>query len=195
MRKKEEKRPFFTVGNLVAAIVAFLVFLVVGLGGYYWSAGEFVSAQLAVVYVILALIGAVALLFKLRRFAVLYYIGCAAGWGVGWFVGGLKGEFAPTAGTICTFFFIAVFAVFGVIAEYKRFRKYFRKRAEEKAAKQTEEESAKALEAMETESAAPAAEAGTVEKETAPQPESPVEAPGAEASVSARDGTDSSDDL
>ena len=141
MKEKEEKRPLFTAANLVSAIVSFAAFLAIGLTGYYLSAGEFVSAQLAVVYAALALAGAMAVFLRLYRFTLLYYAGCALGWGAGWFIAGLKGDFAPTAGTICTFFIIAVFAVFGMLAQFKSLKKRRerRKEAEAQAAAQAEE--------------------------------------------------------
>ena len=148
MKEKEEKRPLFTAANLVSAIVSFAAFLAIGLTGYYLSAGEFVSAQLAVVYAALALAGALAVFLRLYRFTLLYYAGCALGWGAGWFIAGLKGDFAPTAGTICTFFIIAVFAVFGMLAQFKsrKKRRARRKEAEAQAAREealAQEEAAK----------------------------------------------------
>lgn len=128
-----KKRPFFTVSNLAAALLCFAAFLAVGLGGYYAAVGEFVSARLAAVYTVLAVVGGVAVLLRLRRFIVLYYLGCALGWAAGWFVSGLKGDFAPTAGTICTFFLIGVFTLFGLIFEGKGAKKRRVRRKEEQA--------------------------------------------------------------
>ena len=128
-----KKRPFFTVSNLAAALLCFAAFLAVGLGGYYIVVGEFVSAELAAIYAVLALVGGIAVLLRLRRFTVLYYLGCALGWAAGWFVSGLKGAFAPTAGNICTFFLIGVFTLFGVIFEGKGMKKRMARRKEERA--------------------------------------------------------------
>ena len=129
----QKNRPFFTVSNLAAAVLCFAAFLAVGLGGYYVVVGEFVSAELATIYTVLGLIGGAALLLRLRRFTVLYYLGCALGWAAGWFVSGLKGDFAPTAGNICTFFLIGVFTLFGVIFEGKGMKKRRTRRKEEQA--------------------------------------------------------------
>lgn len=179
MKEKEsnrKKRPFFTVSNLAAALLCFAAFLAVGLGGYYAAVGEFVSARLAAVYTVLALVGGVAVLLRLRRFTLLYYLGCALGWAAGWFISGLKGEFAPTAGTICTFFLIGVFALFGVILEGRGLKKRRARRKEEQA--RDAEEAAR--QASEAEQAGEAAEdaaltqtaqaAGEAAPEAAPAP-------------------------
>lgn len=179
MKEKEsnrKKRPFFTVSNLAAALLCFAAFLAVGLGGYYAAVGEFVSARLAAVYTVLALVGGVAVLLRLRRFTLLYYLGCALGWAAGWFISGLKGEFAPTAGTICTFFLIGVFALFGVILEGRGLKKRRARRKEEQA--RDAEEAAR--QASEAEQAGEAAEdaaltqtaqaAGEAAPEAAPTP-------------------------
>lgn len=179
MKEKEsnrKKRPFFTASNLAAALLCFAAFLAVGLGGYYAAVGEFVSARLAAVYAVLALVGGVAVLLRLRRFILLYYLGCALGWAAGWFISGLKGEFAPTAGTICTFFLIGVFALFGVILEGRGLKKRRARRKEEQA--RDAEEAAR--QASEAEQAGEAAEdaaltqtaqaAGEAAPEAAPAP-------------------------
>ena len=138
-----KKRPFFTASNLAAALLCFAAFLAVGLGGYYVVVGEFVSAQLAAIYTVLALVGGVAVLLRLRRFTVLYYLGCILGWAAGWFVSGLKGNFAPTAGMICTFFLIGVFTLFGVIFEGKGMKKRRVRRKEEQARAEAAAETAR----------------------------------------------------
>jgi len=141
MDKTTEKRPLFTMSRVVTALVWFTAFLVVALGGYYMSAGEFVSARLAAIYAVLALVGALAVFFRLRRFAFFYYAGCALGWVVGWYISGLKGEFAPTFGTICTISFIAIFALLGIMSQWDGVKKQRAKRkaAEAKALQEAEE--------------------------------------------------------
>ena len=54
-------------------------------------------------------------------------MGCVLGWLSGNFVGGLEGDFAPTAGLICTFGLILLFAVLGGVLEWKAFRRRRRK--------------------------------------------------------------------
>ncbi len=159
MKENGGKRPFFTVARLAAALLCFAAFLVIGLAGYYLSAGEFVSAELAAVYCALDLVGAGAVLLRLGHFAVLYYIGCALGWAAGWFIAGLKGDFAPTAGAICTFFLIGVFSLFGAIAQWRAIRRKLARRREEKkaAADQLSEELAVARRERESAGAALAA--------------------------------------
>lgn len=138
-REGKRKKPFFTTVNLVVSIVCLLVFLVAGVGAYYLMTGSFVSQSLAVVYAVLALAGALAVLFRRNRFAILYYVGCVMGWGVGQAISRLNGAFAPTAGVIVTFFFIGVFVLFGIIAEAKGIK---RRRLKKREAKQAEEERA-----------------------------------------------------
>ena len=95
MKEKTEKRTRFGVANLVWALVSFGIFMAVGLTGHYMAVGEFVTAELAGTYAILALVGAAAVLLRLWRFTLFFYLGCGLGWGAGWFVSGLKGDFAP----------------------------------------------------------------------------------------------------
>ncbi len=137
-----QKRPRFTVADLVIALLCFGGFLIVGLWAYYTTVGEFVSAQLAGVYTILALVGALSMLLRLRWFSLLYYLGCALGWAAGGFVAGLKGDFAPTAGLIVTFFLIAVFALFGAIAQWRSWKRRSLRRREEKERERLREEQA-----------------------------------------------------
>ena len=72
--------------------------------------------------------------------AVLIPLGCGLGWGAGWFVSGLKGDFAPTAGTICTFFLIGLFALLGIIAQWQAMKKKLARRREEKERARAEAE-------------------------------------------------------
>lgn len=140
MKKRENpvnqpvRRPFFTTTNFIASVICLVLFLIVGLSTYYVTAGEFVSAHLAMIYAGLSLLGALAVLFRLYRFVLLYYVGCAIGWTTGVAVSSLKGAFAPTAGMICTGFFIVIFAVFGVLAQWKRMRKQMAKRKADREA-------------------------------------------------------------
>lgn len=140
MKEKTEKRTRFGVANLVWALVSFGIFMAVGLTGHYMAVGEFVTAELAGTYAILALVGAAAVLLRLWRFTLFFYLGCGLGWGAGWFVSGLKGDFAPTAGTICTFFLIGLFALLGIIAQWQAMKKKLARRREEKERARAEAE-------------------------------------------------------
>ncbi len=142
MEKTENKKPLFTLRRFVTALICFVAFLVVGIGAYYMTAGEFVTADIAVIYVALALVGALGAFFRLRWFAVLFYMGCILGWVSGGYISSLKGEFAPAAGTICTFFLIAVFTLLGVMFQWKAIKKKRAKRREQEhqAALRAEEE-------------------------------------------------------
>lgn len=126
-----EKKPLFTLRRFVTALVCFALFLVVGIGAYYMTAGEFVTADIAMIYVALALVGSLGAFFRLRWFAVLFYLGCALGWTGGVYISSLKGDFAPTAGTISTFFLIAVFTLLGVMFQWKASKKKRAKRKEQ----------------------------------------------------------------
>lgn len=142
MDKTESKKPLFTLRRFVTALICFGAFLVVGIGAYYMTAGEFVTADIAMIYVALALVGALGAFFRLRWFAVLFYVGCILGWVSGGYISSLKGEFAPTAGTICTFFLIAVFTLLGAMCQWKTIKKRRAKRREQEhqAALKAEEE-------------------------------------------------------
>lgn len=140
MKEKTEKRTRFGVANLVWALVSFGIFMAVGLTGHYMAVGEFVTAKLAGTYAILALVGAAAVLLRLWWFTLFFYLGCGLGWGAGWFVSGLKGDFAPTAGTICTFFLIGLFALLGIIAQWQAMKKKLARRREEKERARAEAE-------------------------------------------------------
>ena len=83
----QEKRSFFSTARLGLAVVCFATFLVVGLGAYYITVGEFVTAELASLYAILALVGAGGVLLSLWWFTLPYYIGCALAWICGSYVG------------------------------------------------------------------------------------------------------------
>lgn len=126
-----EKKPLFTLRRFVTALVCFALFLVVGIGAYYMTEGEFVTADIAMIYVALALVGSLGAFFRLRWFAVLFYLGCALGWTSGMYISALKGDFAPTAGTISTFFLIAVFTLLGVMFQWKASKKKRAKRKEQ----------------------------------------------------------------
>ncbi len=142
MKENKAPKPHLTTARLGWALVCFAGFLVLGLGAYYMTMGEFVSAELAGTYMLLSLVGAAAVLLRLWRFVVPYYVGCALAWVCGSYVGALKGDFAPTAGAISAAFLIAVSALFGTIFQWRALRKKLLKRREEKAAaeKKAEEE-------------------------------------------------------
>ena len=173
---KDKRNSIFTVANLVVALIAFALFLVAGISSYYMTMGEFVTAQLWVLYIALALVGAVTMFLHWYWFAILYYVGCALGWLSGRFIGGLKGEFAPTAGLSVTFALIIVFAVLGVILQMKSFKKRYDRRKEEKAAAkaakaETEKLENQLLEAKKEKAAAQAAlEAVVGSEQTNPTP-------------------------
>jgi len=126
--------PHLTGARLGLAVVCFAAFLVVGLGAYYVTVGEFVTAELASLYALLSLIGAGAVLLGLWWLAVPYYIGCALAWACGSYVGGLKGDFAPTAGAISAAFVLAVFALLGLVLQWRSLRKKWVRHKAEKAA-------------------------------------------------------------
>ena len=88
------------------------------------------------------MLGAAGVLLRLWWFAVPYYIGCILAWICGSYVGALKGEFAPTAGAITAGFFIAVFALFGVVLQWRSLRKKRLRLKEEKARAQLKTEKA-----------------------------------------------------
>lgn len=123
----------FPTGRLGLALVCFVAFLVVGLGTYYAAVGEFVSGELASLYALLALVGAAAVLLNLWWFALPFYIGCAAAWLCGSYVGGLKGEFAPTAGGYTALFCIVLFSLLGLFLQWRSLRKRLRRWREERA--------------------------------------------------------------
>lgn len=128
---ENNKKPLFTLRRFVTALVCFALFLVVGIGAYYMTAGEFVTADIAMIYVALALVGSLGAFFRLRWFAVLFYLGCALGWTSGVYISALKGDFAPTAGTISTFFLVAVFTLLGVMFQWKAIKKKRARRKEQ----------------------------------------------------------------
>ena len=121
------KQNSFSSATLLTGVAAFIVFLVAACAAYYTTAGVFVTAQIAAVYAVLGALGALALLFRRKLFALFFYVGCVLGWLSGNFVGGLEGDFAPTAGLICTFGLILLFAVLGGVLEWKAFRRRRRK--------------------------------------------------------------------
>lgn len=142
MDNVENKKPLFTLRRFVTALACFALFLVVGIGAYYMTAGEFVTADIAFIYVALSLVGALGAFFRLRWFAVLFYLGCALGWTSGVYISSLNGDFAPTAGTIATFFLIGVFTLLGAMCQWKASKKKRAKRREQElqAALKAEEE-------------------------------------------------------
>ena len=134
------KKKSFSSATLLTGVAAFIVFLVAACAAYYMTAGVFVTAQIAAVYAVLGALGALALLFRRKLFALFFYVGCVLGWLSGNFVGGLEGDFAPTAGLICTFFLMAVFAFIGAWLEWKRFRHRRRKEKDRRERQQQEDE-------------------------------------------------------
>lgn len=131
--ENREKRPYFTSVGLGLAVLCFAAFLAVGVWAYYMTVGEFVTAELASLYAILSLTGAAAVLLKLWRFALPYYVGCALAWICGSYVGGLKGDFAPAAGGYTAAFLIAVFSLLGLLLQWRALRKKMARWKEERA--------------------------------------------------------------
>lgn len=185
MKEKEGRRSRFGVNNLVWALVSFALFMAVGLGGHYMAVGEFVTAKLAGIYAVLALVGAVAVLLRFWRFSLFFYLGCGLGWGAGWYVSGLKGEFAPTAGMICTFFLIGLFALLGAISQWQAIKKKLARRKEEREKAKAEaeadrlrlelEEAKKEREDAEAAMVLAALQAGAVTGEEKPADSAPAE--------------------
>ncbi|NCB62930.1 MAG: hypothetical protein EOM52_04840 [Clostridia bacterium] len=122
------KKKLFSGPVLLCGLLAFVLFMVAACAAYYFTAKVFVTAELAVLYAVLGLLGGLALVFRRRLFAAFFYIGCILGWLTGNFVASLEGAFAPTAGVICTFFLIAVFALIGGALEWSLWK---RRRAKE----------------------------------------------------------------
>lgn len=135
-------KKYFSGPALLCALFAFLLFVVAACAAHYWTAGVFVTAQLALLYVILGAVGALALFLRRVWFALFFYIGCALGWAAGWFVGALEGDFAPTAGLICTYFLMAVFAIIGAWLECKHIRRR-RQRERDRRERQRQEDEAR----------------------------------------------------
>lgn len=73
-------KKYFSGPALLCALLAFLLFVVAACATYYWTAGVFVTARLALLYVVLGAAGALALLLRRVWFAFFFYIGCALGW-------------------------------------------------------------------------------------------------------------------
>lgn len=159
---------------LLSGLIAFVLFMVAGCAAYYLTAKVFISAELAVLYALLGLLGALALVLRRRIFAVLFYVGCALGWLTGHFVSSLEGSFAPTAGVICTFFLIAAFAVIGGALEWNLWQ---RKRAKDKARREQQrlEDEAREQALMDEQAAQVAAAAE--QPSPAADPAAPVDAP------------------
>lgn len=155
-------KKYFSGPSLLCALLVFVLFVVAACAAHYWTAGVFVSAQVALVYVGLAAAGALALLFRRVWFALFFYAGCALGWASGRFVGSLEGEFAPTAGLICAFFLMAVFTVLGAALEWKSFQRR-RKRERERLERQRREDQERERRLMEQ-------QAAKAEAQTAPPP-------------------------
>ncbi|NLF35118.1 MAG: hypothetical protein GX585_04045 [Clostridiales bacterium] len=132
-------RRVFSTSSLILGIVFFVLFMVAACVAYYMTAGVFVTSELAILYAVLGILGALGAVFRLFLFSGLFYAGCVLGWLTGRFVGSLEGAFAPKAGVICTFFLIGVFSLLGILLEVKRQKRRHRKRA---AQREREEEAA-----------------------------------------------------
>jgi len=130
----------FRLSSLIFGIVFFAVFMTAACVAYYMTAGVFVTANLAALYAVLGALGALAIMFRRYLFASFFYTGCALGWATGHYVSTLKGDFAPTAGVIATFFLIGAFSLVGLILEWGLFRRRSRKKAEQRQAEREAEE-------------------------------------------------------
>lgn len=143
---------------LLCALLAFAIFVVVACAAHYWSTGVFVTAQIALLYAALGAVGGLAILFRRVLLALFFYVGCGLGWLAGRAVAGLEGDFAPTAGLICTIFLIALFGLVGLYLEWRGFRRRRRKEKARREQQQLEEaeRERKLLEEQQTKTAAPA---------------------------------------
>lgn len=162
-------KKYFNGPSLLCALLVFVLFVVAACSAHYWTAGVFVSAQAALLYVALAAVGALALLIRRVWFALFFYAGCVLGWASGRFVGSLEGEFAPTAGLICTFFLMAVFAAIGIALEWKRFR--YRRRKERARREQQQREDLERERRVMAGQAAKAAAQAPAQPQEAPSPQ------------------------
>ena len=125
--QKQARKPLFSTVRLGLAILCFIAFLVVGLGAYYVTVGEFMSGELASLYALLALAGSAAVLLNLWWFAVPYYVGCVLAWVCGSYVGTLKGEFAPAAGGYTAAFLLVLFSLLGLALQWRSLRRRWRR--------------------------------------------------------------------
>lgn len=144
--------------SLVSALLAFILFVVASGAAHYWTTGVFMSAQVALVYVIFGTAGALALLLHRVWLALFFYAGCVLGWLTGHYIGSLNGDFAPTAGLISTFFLIGVFTLLGVGLEWKLFQRR-RKKAKVRRERQQQEDAERERRLLEEQ----AAKAATVQ--------------------------------
>ena len=159
--------------TLILGVICFLVFLVAACGLYYVQNKVFPSGRLVTVYAVLGALGALALVFRRYAFAVLFWGGTVLGYAAGSYVGGLEGDFAPTAGLIVLVGCIVLFAVIGAAVEARRIGHGLRKakqRAEQERAADAERQ--RRLMAEQEEKARAAAAARSVSPETA-APEAP----------------------
>lgn len=154
----------FRLSSLIFGIIFFAVFMTAACVAYYLTAGVFVNANLAALYAVLGALGAFAIMFRRYLFAGFFYTGCALGWLTGHYVSTLKGEFAPTAGVIATFFLIGAFSLVGLILEWGLFKRRRRKKAEQREAERQAEERRQL--ALIAEQQAKAAEARRAAEET-----------------------------
>lgn len=137
-------RRIFSVASLIVAVVFFALFMTVACTAYYLTHGQFISSELAAIYAALGLLGALSVVLRRYLFSILFYLGCALGWGAGLWVGTLKGSFAPTAGNIASVFLICCFSLIGFTLEIKGVRKRQKVRRQEKEAAREREAQAKA---------------------------------------------------
>ncbi len=154
-------------------VICFLVFLIAACGLYYVQNQVFPSGRLVTVYAVLGALGALALIFRRYAFACLFWGGTVLGYVSGSYVGGLEGDFAPTAGLIVLVGCIVLFTLIGVVVEAKRVargRRKAKERQEQERAAETERQ--RKLMAEQEEKARAAAAARRVSPETA-APEAP----------------------
>lgn len=163
--------------SLLSALLSFILFVAAAGAAHYWANGVFMSARVALVYVILGAVGALALLLRRIWLALFFYAGCVLGWLAGRYIGSLNGEFAPTAGLIATFFLIGVFTLLGLGLEWKFFQ-HHRKKVKARRERQQQEDAEREQQLLQEQAA-----------KISPSPSAPPEGTG-----SARDGADTTPD-
>jgi hypothetical protein len=156
--------------TLILGIFCFIVFLIAACGLYYAQNRIFPSGSLVAVYAALGALGALALVFRRYAFAVLFWGGTVLGYASGSYVGGLEGDFAPTAGLIVLVGCIVLFAVLGAVVEAKRIGRG-RRKAKEQQEKElaAEDERQRRLMAEQEEKARAAAAARGAPPEAPPE--------------------------
>lgn len=163
----------FRVSSLLLGLLCFVCFMVVSCGAHYMTTGLFPDAEPVTAYAVLGAVGGVTVILRRYRFAVLFYFGTVLGWMTGQFIGGLEGDFAPTAALIATWFLIGVFALLGLLAEVWHLKRVHRKKLARREAEQKAEAERQAALQKEQEEKAKAAQAAGGEPAQPGEPDSP----------------------